>query len=118
MGELSAHRCCRRRHLEIQADIQARKKLYLSFAYDFIKKTAHQGRDIFGIPSVPLPFPFRYAGKVDGEKHACARISATSACHPFRSLPFPFCFPSVMRVSLNVDQNMETCRCLNYVPPK
>ena len=50
----------------------------------------HRVRFQFWIPSVSLPFPFRYAGKVDSEKHACARISATSTCSSSVPLPTPF----------------------------
>ena len=68
----------------------------------------------FGIPSVPLPFSFRYAGKIDSENRACARIFVTRTCRPSVPLPFPFRCPSVMRVNPNND----ACPCLPYVPPK
>ena len=74
----------------------------------------HRVRFQFGIPSVPLPFSFRYAGKVDSEKQACARIVVTSTCRPSVPLPFPFRCPSVMRVN----PHDETCPCLTYVAPK
>ena len=74
----------------------------------------HRTHFQFGIPSASLPFSFRYAGKVDSEKQAWARIFVTRTCHPCVPLPFPFRCPSVVRVN----PHDRACPCLPHVAPK
>ena len=67
-----------------------------------------------GIPSVPLPLPFRFPSVM--------RVKLIVKNEPARGfsrrglvvLPFPFRCPSVMRVN----QYDETCPCVSYVTPK
>ena len=74
----------------------------------------HRVRFQFGIPSVPLPFPFRFPSVMRVKLIVKNKPAQGLSWRVLVVLPFPFRCPSVMRVN----PHDETCPCLTYVAPK